>query len=358
MAPPVNITQIAEAANVSRATVSLALRDGTRIAELVRWRIRTIAEQLGYRRNPLVSAHMAYVRATRKRPQAQRIALVSHLAEEEMNTPSSPLPHRTFVHAARQRAHALGYEVEVHRLENPTGDGAALARVLRRRKIGGIVFLPFSVRGGARGLDLDLAPFASVMIEHAFIEPRLHKVCVDQLATIGRLLQRMLDYGYERIGIALPEHMDAHANHSWLAGYGIFHALCAEEQRVPHFISKRWTRDAVLAWYRRWRPHAIVTIDSDVVVWLREAGIDVPGEVACATLSWTARCPELSGYYHNCELVGSLAVDQIATQLFRNERGLPEEQRTLLVDACWREGATLPRRTAPGTQSALRIWTR
>jgi len=358
MAPPVNITQIAAAAKVSRATVSLALRDGTRIAELVRWRVRAIAEQLGYRRNPLVSAHMAYVRTTRQAPLVQRIALVSHLSEDEMSARRTRLPHRTFVQAARQRAHALGYEVEVHRLENPAGDGANLAQQLHRCGVGGIIFLPFNDRGGVRGLDLDLAPFASVMIEHAFIEPRLHKVCVDQLSTIGRLLQRMLDYGYERIGIALPEHMDAHANHSWLAGYGIFHALCAERQRVPHLIARRWTREDLLAWYRRWRPEAIITIDSDVIVWLREAGIAVPGEVACATLSWNTRCAELSGYYHNCELVGSLAVDQIATQLFRNERGLPEEQRTLLVDACWREGATLPRRTAEGSQSALRIWTR
>ena len=59
------LQEIAEKAGVSRATVSLALRNQTSIPARTRTRIRQLAEQLGYRPNPLISALMSYHRAAR-----------------------------------------------------------------------------------------------------------------------------------------------------------------------------------------------------------------------------------------------------------------------------------------------------
>ncbi|MGC4111437.1 MAG: LacI family DNA-binding transcriptional regulator [Nocardioides sp.] len=349
----VSLTQIAEIAHVSRATVSLALRGKPQISESLGRQIRALADRLGYQPNPLVSAHMAYVRRPRRAPALQRLAFVSPFSESEIV--ASRLPHRVFLRAAAERARHLGYEFEAHRLPGDSAGVRQLERTLLRRKVGGLIFPPFNERAAVAGLELELQPFAAVMIEHAFVEPRLHKVCVDQFSGVCRLLQRLLDYGYRRIGIALPRHMDEHANHSWLAGYSIFRELCAPEARVPHLITDEWTAENFLAWHRHWRPEAIVTIDADILGWLAGAGFRVPEDVACATLSWTRRAPEFGGCYQNCEVVGAAAVDQVAGQLFRNERGVPVEQRTLLVDAGWREGATVPRRTAEGAASTLRL---
>ena len=357
MATNATITQIAKLAQVSRATASLALRGSPKVAETVRHRVRSAATQLDYRPNPLVSAHMAYVRTTRPPPAGQKLAFVSHLSEEAMKM-RTRMPHQVYLRAAQLRAQALGYVLESYRL--PRGRAAALrlSGLLRERDVTGIIVPPLNERAALQTLDMDLRPFAAVMIEHAFMEPRLHKVCADQLSTIARLIQRMLDYGYARIGIALPSHMDDHANHSWMAGYCTFQEFCPGPNRVPHLITPHWTKDCFLAWYRRWLPEAIITIDSDIVLWLTESGAKVPEQVGCATLSWTDCDPTMSGYYQNWETLGTEAVNLVVSQLFRNERGLPDAQRTLLVGPLWREGSTLSRRSALDTRAALRVWNR
>lgn len=357
MASQATITQIAKLAGVSRATASLALRGSPRVAETIRRRVRSVAAQLDYRPNPLVSAHMAYVRTARMPATGQKLAFVSHLCDEEMKA-HARLPHRVYLRAAQLRAQALGYVLESYRLPRARAAARRLSNRLREQEVTGIILPPLNEQGALQGLDMDLRSFAAVMIEHAFIEPRLHKVCVDQLATIARLIQRMLDYGYVRIGIALPSHMDDHANHSWLAGYCTFQEFCPAPNRVPHLITPHWTKECFLAWYQRWLPEGIITIDSDVMLWLTESGAKVPEQVGCATLSWTECDPAMSGYYQNWETLGAEAVNQVVSQLFRNERGLPDEQRTLLVGALWREGNTLPRRNALVARVALRVWTR
>jgi DNA-binding LacI/PurR family transcriptional regulator len=196
------------------------------------------------------------------------------------------------------------------------------------------------------------------MIEHVFIDPRLHKVCDDQFSTIGRLIQRMLDYGCVRIGIAMSSRADDHANHHWLAGYQAFQSLTGAANRIPHLITPDWSQRTFLAWFKKWRPEAIITIDEDIVVWLREAGVRVPEDVGCATLYWKEDRDYLSGFYQNHEHIGAAAVDLVAGQLYHNERGLPAEQKTVLIESVWKEGATLIRTTPPGARSPLRVWTR
>lgn len=353
----ITLGDIAKLAKVSRTTVSLALRNSPRISVRVRERIQAVARKLDYRQNPLVTAHMSYVRSLHPRYTGQCIALVGNqsLAQIESDTRR---PLRKYLTATRARAQALGYELELFNLAEPGMTSQRLSKILVARGITGVIFLPLDDGVGLFGLPLDPTPFAMVMVEHVFIEPRLHKVCDDQFSTIVRMIQRLLDYGYERIGIAMSSRADDHANHYWLAGYQAFEALNNATHRIPHFITPGWTKENFLAWYRQWKPEVIITIDEDIVVWLREAGVRVPEDVACATLYWKEDRAYLSGFYQNHEHIGAGAVDLVASQLYHNERGLPAEQKTMLVEAVWKDGKTLVRRTPPGTRSSLRVWIR
>lgn len=356
-APLITLNDIAKLAKVSRTTVSLALRNSPRISAAVRTNVQAIAQRLGYRQNPLVTAHMAYVRTLHPHYTGQCIAFVCNrsLAEVENDTRT---PLRRYLHATRERARSLGYELELFNLAEPGMTPQRLTRILIARGISGVIFHPMDDGSGLVGLPLEPATFALVMIEHVFIEPRLHKVCDDQFSTIGRMIQRLLDYGYARIGIAMSSRADDHANHHWLAGYQAFQSLHEPGNILPHLITPEWTKERLLAWYRYHRPEVIITIDEDIVLWLREAGLRVPEDVACATLYWKEDRSYLSGFYQNHEHIGAAAVDMIASQLNHNERGLPGEQRTMLVESVWKDGTTLPRRTPEGTRASLRVWTR
>ena len=356
-APLITLSDIAKLAKVSRTTVSLALRNSPRISADVRTKVQAIARKLEYRQNPLVTAHMAYVRTLHPHYTGQCIAFVCNrsLAQVERD---SRTPLRKYLHATRERARSLGYELELFNLAEPGMTPQRLTKILIARGIVGVIFHPMDEGSGQAGLPIDPATFALVMIEHVFVEPRLHKVCDDQFSTIGRMIQRLLDYGYSRIGIAMSSRADDHANHHWLAGYQAFQSISGPTNSLPHLITPEWTKERLLAWYRYHRPEVIVTIDEDTVLWLREAGLRVPEDVACTTLYWKADRDYLSGFYQNHEHIGAAAVDMIASQLYHNERGLPREQRTMLIESVWQEGKTLTRRTPVGAQSPLRVWTR
>ena len=61
-----NMQQIADAAGVSKSAVSLALRNDPRIPESTRKRIQTVADKMGYRRNPVVDSLMTQLRSGRQ----------------------------------------------------------------------------------------------------------------------------------------------------------------------------------------------------------------------------------------------------------------------------------------------------
>lgn len=353
----ITLGDIAKLAKVSRTTVSLALRNSPRISERVRTKVQNVARKLEYRQNPLVTAHMSYVRSLHPRYTGQCIALVGNqtLAQIEADTRR---PLRKYLVATRERARALGFELELFNLAEPGMTPQRLTKILVARGITGVIFLPLDDGLGLIGLPLEPDPFAMVMVEHVFIEPRLHKVCNDQFSTIGRMIQRLLDYGYSRIGIAMSTVADDHANHYWLAGYQAFQSLTGKANRIPHFISPTWEKRSFLAWYRRWKPEVIITIDEDAVLWLRADGIRVPEDVGCVTLYWKEDRAYLGGFYQNYEQIGGGALDLVTSQLYHNERGLPAEQKTLLVEAVWKDGTTVVRRTPAGTVSPLRVWIR
>jgi len=216
-----------------------------------------------------------------------------------------------------------------------------LAEFISARGIRGIVFCPMSESFPIEQFEFDWDRFALVTIDHTFSRPRLTTVCNDELEAISRMFARLQRRGYNRIGIALQEHEDLHVRHSWLAGYQAHNNLVSPESRIPHLITKKWTKEVFFDWYHAFEPEVIICIDDQVMNWLTDAGFSIPEDVGCATLYWLPSRPQLSGFYQNHEIMASVAIDLLATQLYHNESGIPEIPHRVLVPSDWREGSTL-----------------
>ncbi len=353
----VTLQDIADRAKVSCTTVSLALRNHPRISEKTRSRIAKLAQSMGYRLNPLVSAHMSYLRTGRPVNDGLNIAFVCNASLKEINR-DTRRPHRHYYRAARERAQELGFDVRFFDLSEPGMTPRRLSQILEARGISGMVIAPLTDGLGVTDIQFKWESFAIVAIDHTFISPRLHTVCNDEFSTVGRLVQRLLDFGHRRIGIAMPTFMDDHANHFWLAGYEAFQKLTEPSQRIDNFITDKWNAKDFMRWYRKWRPEAIITINDDILGWMKEAKVEVPDEVSCVTLYWKEDRPHLSGYYPNHEKVAAGAIDLVVAQLQRHELGLPTNDKTMLIQAEWKAGETLRRVTPDGFQAPLRVWTR
>lgn len=353
----VTLQDIADALSLSKTTVSLAMRNNRKISAAVRERVMACAKQMGYRPNPLIAAHMAQLRSLKPANDGWTLAFLTNRGLREIER-DARTPLKFYYRGAKQRANQLGFNLELFNLEDRGMSPRRLSQILLARGIYGVLVAPLSEGGAVEHVELEWQHFASAMIEHTFEKPCMHTVCNDEYSTIGRLLQRLIDMGFERIGIAMLQRMDEHANHLWLAGYQAFQALARPRHRVPHFISSDWDAASFLQWFERHRPEAIVTINDDIVRWLQEADYEVPRDVSVATVYWKEDRSHLSGFYQNHSLMGAAAVDMVVGQLNNNERGLPESTRTVLIQADWRDGNTVTEPSAGPKRQAPRVWVR
>lgn len=340
----VKMQDIADRAGVGRTTVSLALRDHPKISPKTRQRIRELAEAMGYHPNPLVAAHMAYIRELHPKPTGQTLAFVWYRSLAEARADRNTPVYKYYL-GAKARAEALGFGLEFFNLHERNGQ---LADILKVRGISGVIIAPMSEGGVMKEVAFEWNSFACVAIGHSLPSPRLHTVCNDEYATMREMFAQLGRLSYRRIGIAMCDAWSADVGHIWLAGYLLNKALTTPANRVPPFVSKDWDRARFLRWFKRCRPEAIITINDDIVGWLREDGWAVPGDVACATVYWKEIRAHLGGYYQNHELMGAEAVNIVATQLYHNERGIPVHPRKILVESEWKEGETIMPRLPAG----------
>ncbi|MDA1068643.1 MAG: LacI family DNA-binding transcriptional regulator [Verrucomicrobia bacterium] len=73
---------IAKKAGVAKSTVSLALRNSPKLLEQTRSRIQKIAQELGYKPNPLVSAQMAHIRSHKSQKSVTTIGFLNTWFDE------------------------------------------------------------------------------------------------------------------------------------------------------------------------------------------------------------------------------------------------------------------------------------
>lgn len=350
-----NYQELADLAGVSKATVSLALRNHPKVSRATRERINALAEKHGYRPNPLVTAQMAHIKSAKGRqsPTSTLAFIAPKSVEQAQKDRKTPL--RFYYAGAKERAERLGFSLDYLIPFGGDQGNQRLSAILRSRGIRGIILAPLSEGGPLSSFELDWESFASVSIEHNFQRLAVHTVCNDEFESIGRLLNRLQRHGFKRIGLALQEKEDLHVKHAWLAGYQAYRSLIPARQRLNHFISNTWTRRAFMDWYAKNKPDVIICIDEAIMEWLKKEGVSVPQDVSLASLYWLPHRAYLSGYYQNHEAMGAAAVDLLTSQLYRNEFGLPHEPKRLLIQSIWREGKTLRPRHAPCSASTPKL---
>ena len=333
--------QIAAAAGVSKATVSLALRNDTRITPPVREKVHAVARELGYRPNPLLAVHMAHLRTIQPPQWRATIGFLAQLEKRQWN--DDRYRPANLCHAgAIERAKALGYSLEIFWLGQPGMTGPRMSRILQSRGVPGIVVAPWPRSGLGEHIPLEWENFAAATVGYTLWEPNVHRACHDNFSTMGLALAELARRGYRRIGFAAPVEDDERVNHQWLGRFLAGQAAQPPARRVPPLLTTEWSAETLLRWLKRERPDVVVTTRGRIVTqWLAQARIPVPEKLGVLTVYWRPDAPHCSGFYQNFELLGATAIDLVIAQLHHNERGVPAMPKVMLVPGAWREGATL-----------------
>ena len=336
--------EVAQAAGVSNATVSRALRDDPRIRPAVRERIKQAALALGYAPNPLVQALMMQ-RRLRQDPHGETLALVTNVPEEAWRSKDVC---RWYWRGLEERANQLGYQIEVFSLEDLHGNPVRLRRVLLARGIRGVI-LGFSQRDDETRA-LDVSGFCVVGLSTYFHNLAVDRVHLHGFFNVRLAFEQMRLLGYSRPGLIAPVRNNAIAGGLWSAA-----ALDEqwqrplEEQCPPLMVEGDVVNMTVFReWFDRHKPDALLVYKIGVMELLGRLRLAVPADVGVAYLFGTeAERQGMAGIDGNLDRVGAATVDLLVQKMHTHETGMPEHPREVLITGTWQPGPTLPARSVP-----------
>lgn len=337
MGMDMTLRDIAKAAGLSTATVSMALRDNRRVAASTRKLVQDIAGRLGYHANPMLSA-LASHRWQRRSvaPGSTLAALADGAIEGEPGMV--------------ERAEAYGYRLERFQINDyPTAK--RLSEVLYHRGILGVVVGQIFTPGFCAAFDW--SRFVSVACSEGYERPPIHLVMPNHFRAVQQAWDRAVARGAKRIGLAIldmPSAVD-------------FHDRCAaflEKQhgvpkgRVPMLAIRPWRgNDAELrpgeivhaeaeaimrGWLVRHKPDVVLGFN-DYFWWiLRDAGWNRPRLESFISLWIDNPNPRSVGLRLYKDELGRRAVDWVDSLLRLGERGIPRHPGTLALDLEWQDG--------------------
>jgi len=342
------LADIAAQAEVHPTTVSLALRDHPSIPPATRARIRAVAKEFGYQRDPLLDA-LNFHRAQRN-PHARRAstAFVVHAGTTRLFSGNHYQP---LVYAgAKAAAEAHGHSLEIFVVGQGHLAPARLNTILTARGITGVLLSTFEIDIGQ--LDLDWSQFCAVKIECLHLAPNLDAVSNDQLQVARLAMRRLRALGYRRIGLATAREDQTRLGESFGMGVLVEQASLPENECVPPLIfglaDVPVLHRLIPEWMRANQVDVIISNWNELFDVFATANIKLPDEVAFALLDVPPSMPHIAGVVQNHRLVGQRAMEQLAIMTDSYQRGVPEAQSVTYIPGYWQDGVTAPKKVRGG----------
>jgi DNA-binding LacI/PurR family transcriptional regulator len=335
----VTIRDIAKTLGYHHSTVSLALRGDARLPKETRQAVQKAARKMGYRPDPMVQALAAY--RTAIKPAAEHGTL-AWLTNEQKPMFGSGYAFGRYVSGATDRAAELGYRLEEFTLRTPGMTPRRMVQILQTRAINGVVVAPQPTARIRARIRLNWAPFSAVTIGYSLAWPPLHLVTNHQFNAAKLAYRKLRAFGYRRIGFCFSHVIVGRSNGTFLGGYLAESARWPKPMQIEPLLFNEWSGPALRTWFRSNRPEAIIFHSStDIERAIVDLKVKVPEDVGMVCLSETDK--GFSSINQNSREVGIAAVDLLVSMMHRNERGIPQIPRRLLIEGTWQEGSTIRR---------------
>jgi LacI family transcriptional regulator len=337
----VTLRDIARRLKVTHTTVSRALRDSPQISPALREKVRRVADELGYRPDPMLAALAHYRHANTNGPICSELAWINvwpHPKELRKRREFDLYWKGAFAEAER-----CGFRLEEFAPDKDMSM-ARLKQIFRARNIHGLLLPPKSPDLIPDWGDFPWDEFCAVRFGHSLQHPSTHLVASDQMSEGVIAFENIRNLGYRRVGLVTNQ---IHSKNPvrFAAGYLLGNLTVPEADRLPPLIlsqaSTREDEKSLLAWLKNARPDAIFSDLPHLREMLGNVGYRVPRDVAIAALSVLDGNAD-AGIDQNSEEIGRVAVQVLVSLINRNERGLPKVRREILIEGRWVDGSTMP----------------
>ncbi|PTY00311.1 LacI family transcriptional regulator [Spartobacteria bacterium LR76] len=347
--------QVAREANVSKNTVSLALRNDPQIPEQTRDRIKSVAKRLGYTKNPTVAHLMTQLRSGAETGFKATLALVNANEDREAFTVHPTIP--TYVEGCRRAAQRQGYNLDEFWLHDAQVKGDRLLRILRSRRIRGVLIvgmmnenrLPDSFRPVWENLPC-------VVTGVRTRDPALSFACTDHHILTMRAVEQAIALGYERPGLVLDQVIDHLVEGRFSAGYFIAQQALPQRRRISPFYYATKSNEnpkQFRSWLEKEKPDVILSLYHIVARWIASLSLRVPEDIGLIQLEWRQDHPNWAGMHQHNDIVGEAAVGMVIEMIHNNERGAPPFPKATLIGSTWIPGKTVKLRSTAGRRERV-----
>ncbi len=338
-------SDIGRAAGVHNTTVSLALRNSPLIPDATRERIQALAARMGYCPDPALSALVAYRNACREKRQTLTIGYVTNWTTR-WGWKELAFQEKCYA-GAKKRAADHGYNLEHFWLGEAGMSMVRLNQMLVHRGIRGVVLSAHDRGDQLSGMDW--SRLSAVKIGSFPQAAALHQVTLDYAGIAAVAVQRILQTGRRRIGLVIPANWDQACGQAWSRAFTAEQAQLPSRERLPILrlptvpsgnpLPPEHTQQ-LAQWHDQNEPDAIVSFTPLVLEHLARLRLTAPRDFAYVDLCLPDN-PATAGIRQNCERVGEIAIELLATQLEQNVCGLPDVPTITTVTGTWVEGSSL-----------------
>ena len=323
-------SDVARAAGVSPMTVSLSLRNHASIPERTRDRIRKIADEMGYKPDPLIGKLMQQLRLGGRRRANFSLALLCQRKAK------GAMQYQDYIaQGAQKAAEELGYFFDTVEIDDALERPERLRRMLYSRGIEGLVLTPMFPPADLTKL-LDWSKFSVVSTSISVLGPAVHRVVPNQFANALLLGQELNKMGHRRLGLLISRDLDERTGHRLDAAIQWLN----HENGVRDLETLRWEQtmpSAVMLerWINKNRPDALI---SDSAYTLDRFVAEVPKlkKLMLASTAILDKSSPFPGILENPEAVGAAAVELLSALFQKGERGIPATPRTTMINGTFR----------------------
>lgn len=334
---------VALLAGVHYSVVCRALRNHPSIPETTRARVRKIAEEIGYRPDPALSALAAY--RTSLRPPAFQGQLAWLSSSDQGMKWSQIDVFLEYMKSAAAQAARHGYNLIDYDLSSPLMTPRRLASIMKARNVRGILICPQPDRYAA--IDLPWQNFSAVTLGHPLTNPHLHVVSADHYRSTRIIFQQLRQLGYRRIGLAVPMDLNVRLGGEFLAAYLLEQREVSSKSRLDPFLDTSTpTIERFAVWLRETRPDALICTNYWFPEYLAQLGFKIPADIGVAVLFRKINGEVLAGIDQNPKATATLATNILVSMIQRNECGVATVASHHKVEGTWVDGPTV-RRVGP-----------
>jgi DNA-binding LacI/PurR family transcriptional regulator len=341
----VTIRDIAGRLGVSHVTVSLALKDSTRISKGRRDQVQSLAKEMGYRPDPILSSLVVYRQSKRPAHIHSAIAWINHWERPEDLRKIREF--NAYWNGASAAAERFGYRLDEF-VWKPDFTPQRFETILQTRNVRGILIPPHHDQPDWGSFHWD--NFSVIRFGLSVRSPYSHIVTADHMRGIVNAMEKIHAHGYKRIGFVVPGVFDLSLGGGWTGGFIASQKLLNLPHPIPPLITLEMEKTTEVAfnqkfhhWFEKYKPDAILTVDGRILSTLKEMRLRIPQDIAVASTS-VADIPVSAGLNQNSEEIGRVAAETLISLINYNDRGKPSVPRRILVEGTWIDGDSLPDR--------------